>query len=331
MFTAIGKPVLTGRLSVDIILGMKNNIFCIIPLVMAAAASFADGVTFVECPRCDKRMRISEDGRTAFVNLSLIKDEKAKAAMAERAKRYLELAKPVVAANPKTPLMGWSSWNTFAVDISEDIILGVARAMSTNGLKAAGFVYVNIDDGFFDGHGSDGRLKFHPVRFPQGMKGTVDGIHALGMKAGTYSDAGTNTCGSIFNNDHAGIGAGLWGHDAQDCGLYFKELGFDFIKVDYCGGGRMNLDEKVRYTEIANAIAATGRNDVRFNICRWAFPGTWAADIAGSWRTTRDIRASWKSIRDIIAENLYLSAYARPGHFNDLDMLEVGQLHGVMK
>ena len=104
--------------------------------------------------------------------------------MAARAKRYLELAKPVAAANPKTPLMGWSSWNTFAVDISEEIILGVARTMSTNGLKAAGFVYVNIDDGFFDGHGADGRLRFHPTRFPNGMKGTVDGIHALGMKAG---------------------------------------------------------------------------------------------------------------------------------------------------
>ncbi len=310
---------------------MKKIGLLSVPFAMAAMMSFADGVTFVDCPKCDKRMRISEDGRTAFVNSSLVKDQKAKDAMAKRAKRYLELAKPVAAANPKTPLMGWSSWNTFAVDISEEIILGVARAMSTNGLKAAGFVYVNIDDGFFDGHDADGRLRFHPVRFPKGMKGTVDGIHALGMKAGIYSDAGTNTCGSIFNNDHAGIGAGLWGHDAQDCKLYFNELGFDFIKVDYCGGGRMKLDEKERYSEIAAAIAATGRKDVRFNICRWAFPGTWAADIAGSWRTTRDIRASWKSIRDIIAENLYLSAYASPGHFNDLDMLEVGQLHGVMK
>ena len=310
---------------------MKKKHLLGLPLALAATVSFAAGVTFVECPKCDKRMRISEDGLTAFVNTSLITDADGKKEIVARAKRYLELAKPVAAANPKTPLMGWSSWNTFAVDISEEIILGVARAMATNGLKAAGFVYVNIDDGFFDGHGSDGRLRFHPVRFPKGMKGTVDGIHALGMKAGTYSDAGTDTCGSIFNDDKAGIGAGLWGHDAQDCRLYFNELGFDFIKVDYCGGERMKLDEKERYTEIANAIAATGCKDVRFNICRWAFPGTWAADIAGSWRTTKDIRASWKSIRDIIAENLYLSAYASPGHFNDLDMLEVGQLHGVMK
>ena len=96
---------------------MKKNLFLLATLAVASS-SFAEGVTFVECPKCSKRMRISEDGRTAFVNSSLVKDEKSKAAMARRAERYLELAKPVVAANPKTPLMGWSSWNTFAVDIS---------------------------------------------------------------------------------------------------------------------------------------------------------------------------------------------------------------------
>ena len=292
------------------------------------AAAFA-AVNFVECPKCDKRMRISEDGKEAFVNLCRI-DATRKDEMKARAERLLERARPVAPANPLTPLMGWSSWNTFALDISEEIIVGVARTMATNGLKAAGYVYVNIDDGFFDGHGADGRLRMHPVRFPNGMKGTVDGVHALGMKAGTYSDAGANTCGSE-GGDKSGIGAGLYGHDAEDCKLHFNELGFDFIKVDYCGGRKLKLEERTRYTEIANAIKATGRNDVRFNICRWAFPGTWAADIAGSWRTTRDIRASWKSVKDIIAENLCLSAYASPGHFNDLDMLEVGQIKGAVK
>ena len=242
----------------------------------------------------------------------------------------IERPSPVVPANPLTPLMGWSSWNTFAEHISEDIILGVAQAMATNGLKDAGYVYVNIDDGFFNGHGPDGRLRFNPTRFPNGMKGTVDGIHALGMKAGTYSDAGDNTCAS-YGGDKSGLGAGLYGHDAADCRLHFNELGFDFIKVDYCGARHMHLEEKSRYREIAAAIRATGRDDVRLNICRWAFPGTWAADIAGSWRTTRDIRANWNSIRDIISENLYLSAYASPGHFNDLDMLEVGQYRGALK
>ena len=297
--------------------------------VLPVGAEADKSVVFVDCPKCEKRMRISDDGRKAYVNTSKIKPSE-KEAMALRAKKLLELARPVEKANKLTPLMGWSSWNTFAVDISEEIIVGIAQTMATNGLKDAGFVYVNIDDGFFSGHDAQGRLQFHPKRFPNGMKGTVDRIHALGMKAGIYSDAGADTCGSIFNSDGAGVGAGLYGHDAADLRLHFNELKFDFIKIDYCGGNRLKLDERTRYTEIGKAIAATGC-DVRWNICRWAFPGTWAADIAGSWRTTRDIRASWKSIRDIIAENLYLSAYASVGHFNDLDMLEVGQLKGRMK
>ena len=234
------------------------------------------------------------------------------------------------------PLMGWSSWNAFGVDISEDIILDVARAMATNGLKAAGYRYVNIDDGFYAGHGEDGRLRFHPVRFPNGLKKTVDGIHALGLKAGIYSDAGKDTCGSMWvdsgtgGKDASGVGSGLYGHDADDCRLYFNELGFDFIKVDYCGGKKLSLDERERYGEIARAIRATGRADVRLNVCRWAFPGTWISEVADSWRTTADIRANWKSVRTLIDENLYLSAYASPGHYNDMDMLEVGQRTGAI-
>jgi hypothetical protein len=227
--------------------------------------------------------------------------------------------------------MGWSSWNTFGINISEKIILDTAKAMASNGLKEAGYIYVNIDDGFFNGHDENGNLRFHPTRFPNGMKPVVDGIHALGLKAGTYSDAGHNTCGSYGDRDKGGKGAGLYGYDAKDCKLHFNDLGFDFIKVDYCGARGLKLDERQRYTEISKAIKATGRKDVRFNICRWAFPGTWAADIAESWRTTGDIRANWRSVRNIIGENLYLSAYASPGHYNDMDMLEVGQLKGRTK
>ena len=287
-------------------------------------------VEYRECPKCDKRIRIDLAANKAYVNLSRIEGADREA-VAARAARLLDDAKIPPAADAKIrPLMGWSSWNTFGCEISEGLILETARAMATNGLKAAGYTYVNIDDGFFWGHGEDGRLRFHPQRFPNGMKGVVDGIHALGMKAGTYSDAGENTCGSL-GGDKGGVGAGLYGHDAADCQLHFNELGFDFIKVDYCGGKCQKLDERARYTEIANAIKATGRTDVRFNVCRWAFPGTWAADIAESWRTTGDIRASWKSVKAIIAENLYLGAYARPGHYNDMDMLEVGHLKGRVK
>ena len=293
-------------------------------------------VEFRDCPKCDKEIRVAPGAKKAFVNLSRLNGATRESRVA-RAQRILEMARIPPASDPKIrPLMGWSSWNTFACEISEDVILETARAMATNGLKDAGYVYVNIDDGFFDGHGEDGILRFHPRRFPRGMKPVVDGIHALGMKAGIYSDAGADTCGSMYRDangkyDKGGVGGGLYGHDAADCKLHFVDLGFDFIKVDYCGGKTLKLDEKARYTEIAAAIKATGRTDVRLNICRWAFPGTWAADIAESWRTTGDIRANWGSLKKIVKENLYLSAYASPGHFNDMDMLEVGHLKGSVK
>ena len=313
---------------------------CVVSLVLAAASwagNVDSRVEFRECPKCDKRIRIDLAANKAYVNLSRLEGADRNT-VAARAARLLDDAKIPPAHDVKLrPLMGWSSWNTFGVDISESIILETARAMATNGLKDAGYTYVNIDDGFFWGHGEDGILRFHPERFPNGMKPVVDGVHALGLKAGIYSDAGSDTCGSMWGGsgsggkDKGGIGAGLYGHDAADCKLHFNDLGFDFIKVDYCGGGKLKLNEKVRYTEIANAIKATGRTDVRLNLCRWAFPGTWAADIAESWRTTGDIRANWDSVKKIIGENLYLSAYAKPGHYNDMDMLEVGQLKGAVK
>ena len=328
---------------------MKKSYIVLVAAMAAFASSVLSGaggapevsradkrVEYRDCPKCDKRIRVDLAAGKAYVNLSRLEGADREV-VAARAAKLLDAAKIAPTSDPKIrPLMGWSSWNTFGVEISEDVILETARAMATNGLKDAGYTYVNIDDGFFWGHGEDGILRFHPKRFPNGMKPVVDGIHALGLKAGIYSDGGADTCGSMWGGgpdgkDKGGIGGGLYGHDAADCKLHFVDLGFDFIKVDYCGGLVLKLNEKVRYTEIANAIKATGRTDVRLNICRWAFPGTWAADIAESWRTTGDIRANWSSIRRIIGENLYLSAYSKPGHYNDMDMLEVGQLVGQMK
>ena len=295
-------------------------------------------VAVIDCPKCDKRFRIADDGR-ATMNVARLKDDCPDGATLQarterlraRAEAYARRARQFPDGSRKCPLLGWASWNTFSLDINEKVIISIAEAMATNGLKAAGYRYVNIDDGFFMTHDKSGRLVFHPDRFPQGMKRTVDRIHALGLKAGIYSDAGADTCGAVYRGGPAGIGAGLYRHDAADCRLHFVETGFDFIKVDFCGGQRLGLNERVRYTEIAQAIAATGRDDVRFNVCRWAYPGTWVADIADSWRTTGDIRANWRSLRGIIAENLYLSAYASPGHCNDMDMLEVGLLKGRVK
>ena len=224
----------------------------------------------------------------------------------------------------RTPTMGWSSWNTFALNINENLIRQQADAMHQSGLQKAGYLYVNIDDGYWDGRGEDGHLRLNTKLFPSGMRSLVDYIHSLGLKAGIYSDAGDNTCGS--EGKHAwGLGVGFAGHEEQDCQLYFRDWDFDFIKVDYCGGHHMNLDEQQQYTKISNAIKNCGKKDVVFNMCRWAFPGTWGAEVVDSWRTTGDIYNAWKSVKDILAENLYLSAYCHDGHYNDMDMLEVGR------
>ena len=182
------------------------------------------------------------------------------------------------------PIMGWSSWNTYHVNISEELIKQQADALIKHGLKEAGYNYINIDDGFFGHRDETGKMHPHPDRFPNGMKVVSDYIHSLGLKAGIYSDAGDNTCGSIYDNDANGVGSGLYGHEQQDMDLYLKEWNYDFIKIDYCGGRELGLDEEKRYSTICQAIANTGRTDVSINICRWAFPGIWAKRLARSWR-----------------------------------------------
>lgn len=230
--------------------------------------------------------------------------------------------------NPNTPMMGWSSWNTFRININEDLIKETADAMVAKGLKDAGYHFINVDDGFFWGRDEEGNLQYHAEKFPNGMKSVADYIHSKGLRAGIYSEVGENTCGSIWDADKHGIGVGLYGHEEQDCDLYFNQWGYDFIKVDYCGAEKQGLDEESQYTKIFNAIKATGRDDIRFNVCRWMFPGTWVTKIGGSWRISHDIRNNFDKtlgVRDVLEHNLYLSAYASPGHFNDMDMMQIGR------
>ncbi|MDR0688250.1 MAG: alpha-galactosidase, partial [Prevotellaceae bacterium] len=155
-------------------------------------------------------------------------------------------------------------------------------------------------------------------------------------KAGIYSEAGDNTCGSIWDADAYGVGVGFFGHEEQDARTFFDEWGYDYIKVDFCGADRQKLDEKAQYTRIWRAIQSTAKakagGEVRLNICRWAFPGTWVAEVGGSWRISADIRNSFSGeqsglpgVRDIFEQNLYLAAYASPGRFNDMDMMQVGR------
>lgn len=227
----------------------------------------------------------------------------------------------------KPPLMGWSSWNAYMVDISDSIIIHQANLIVKRGLKDAGYGNVNIDDGFFGYRDQRGYMIPHPQRFPGGsaqMRSISDHIHSLGLKAGIYSDAGDNTCGSIYNKDLNGIGAGLWMHDVQDAEQYFNNWNFDFIKIDYCGGIHRRLEERNRYEEIRQVIDSVAGRHIDINVCRWDYPGTWVEKLADSWRISEDIRPVWSSVRHIVEKNLYLSAYAHDGHYNDMDMLAVG-------
>ena len=233
-------------------------------------------------------------------------------------------AAQVVGVEP--PVMGWSSWNTYRVNINEDLIKKQADAMVGKGLRKAGYQFINVDDGFFGWRDEKGVLHTHPERFPNGMKVVADYIHSKGLKAGIYSEAGSNTCGSIWDADKNGIGVGLYGYERQDANLFFNEWGFDFIKIDYCGAGQqLELDEEERYTAIVEAIREVCPRNISLNICRWAYPGTWVKKLARSWRISSDIAPNWEAVKRCIHMNLYLSAYAGGGHYNDMDMLEIGR------
>ncbi len=228
----------------------------------------------------------------------------------------------------KTPLMGWASWNCFRTHISEKIMKEQADALVKTGLADCGYTYFNMDDGFFGGRAADGQLLFHKERFPNGIKVIADYAHSLGLKAGIYTDGGDNTCGHYYDGeDKDGAGVGLYGYEERDLRMFLIDCGYDFIKVDWCGGVRLGLDEKEQYTKIGNIIDdirhETGRQFV-YNICRWQFPGPWAAKVADSWRTGADIAPNFDSVMYQIDMIKPLARYASPGHVNDLDMMQLG-------
>jgi len=228
----------------------------------------------------------------------------------------------------QSPMMGWASWNANSTDINESLINQTANYMISLGLKNAGYNYVNIDDGYFGGRDINGNLECNS-NFPNGMKTVADYIHTKGLKAGIYSDMGSNTCSNLYGNyGDNGKGVGLYGHENQDLNLFFNTWGYDYIKVDYCGGQQQGLDPKTTYTNVANIISGiektVGRN-ITYNVCRWTFPGTWVTTVADSWRMHGDITNTYSSIKSIIEDNLYLSPYASWGHYNDMDMLQLGR------
>lgn len=228
----------------------------------------------------------------------------------------------------KTPLMGWASWNAFRTNINEDLMKKQMDVLVNSGLAECGYIYANMDDGFFGGRDENGHLKFHKERFPNGIKCIADYAHSKGLKAGIYSEGGDKTCGYYYDQElENGLDVGLYGHEEEDLNLYLDELGFDFIKIDWCGGVRLGLDEETQYTKISKIIDEIRHRTNRplvFNICRWQFPGAWAAKVADSWRTGCDIIPTFDSVIHQIDNIKPLARYCSPGHVNDLDMMQIG-------
>ena len=213
----------------------------------------------------------------------------------------------------KTPPMGWNSWNKYQCNVSETLIMGIADAMITSGMKDAGYEYVVIDDCWQVSRDENGEIVVDKDRFPHGMKYLADYIHSKGLKFGIYSCAGSLTC--------EGRPGGL-GHEYQDA-LTYARWGVDYLKYDWCHTSTQNA--KSSYTNMRNALYAAGRPIV-FSICEWGSnkPWEWAGEVGHLWRTTGDISDSWNSMINIFNQQKDLGKYAGPGHWNDPDMLEVG-------
>lgn len=224
----------------------------------------------------------------------------------------------------KTPPMGWNSWNTFACDINETLIKLMADAMVSSGMRDAGYVYINIDDCWHGERDALGFIHEDKTRFPSGMKALADYIHSKGLKIGIYSDAGTQTCGGR---------PGSRGHEYQDA-ITYAQWGIDYLKYDWCNTDGLKADEA--YKTMRDALYSAGRPIV-FSICEWGDnkPWTWATPVGHLWRTTGDITNCWYceqgfgtwvklGVLNILDKQNDLRKYAGPGHWNDPDMLEVG-------
>lgn len=222
----------------------------------------------------------------------------------------------------KTPPMGFNNWNSThcRAEFDHEMVKGIADIFVERGLKDAGYEYVNLDDCWaLPERDANGKLVPDPARFPDGIKAVADYVHSKGLKFGIYTSAGTKTCNT------AGF-PGALGHEESDA-MQFAEWGVDYLKYDNCNN--QGVDAVERYTKMRDALQAasetTGRPIV-YSICEWGQnePWEWAADVGHLWRTTGDISDNWSSMLGIMKQNLPLAEYAGPGHWNDPDMLEVG-------
>lgn len=225
-----------------------------------------------------------------------------------------------------TPPMGWNSWNFFARNVKDADIRATADLLVSTGMRDAGYVYVNIDDTWEGGRDAQGRIQSND-KFPD-MKGLADYVHSKGLKLGIYSSPGAQTCARF---------EGSLGHEEQDAQTY-ADWGIDYLKYDLCSY-RQNMNQQApndtdaqnklmrdAYEKMHQAILKTGRPMV-YSLCQygWDAPWAWAPSVGGNlWRTTGDINATWDRMTLIGREQAGLARFVGPGHWNDPDMLEVG-------
>lgn len=214
-----------------------------------------------------------------------------------------------------TPPMGWNSWNTFKTDINDALVRETADIMVSSGMKDAGYTYLVLDDGWMamQRDSITGNLVPDPQKFPNGMKVLVDYVHSKGLKFGLYNCAGTKTCAGY---------PGTRGYEYQDARFY-AALGIDYLKYDWCFADGINVKEA--YTTMSLALKKAGHPMI-FSLCEWGTnkPWVWAAPVGQLWRTTYDISPVFDVVMQLVDQQDGLRKYAGPDHWNDPDMLEVG-------
>ena len=226
-----------------------------------------------------------------------------------------------------TPQMGWNSWNKFGTDINEQMVKEMADALVSTGLRDAGYNHILLDDGWMEmERDAQGNLIPHREKFPNGIKVVADYVHSKGLKFGLYNCAGSKPCAGY---------PGSRGHEYQDA-LKYAEWGVDYLKYDWCSTGKLNAEEA--YITMRDAIYAAGR-PILLSICEWGTdaPWKWAQSVGHSWRTTGDIYNcfsckhnhggyfSWGALNILdMRDQDELRKAAGPDHWNDMDMLEIG-------
>jgi alpha-galactosidase len=216
----------------------------------------------------------------------------------------------------RTPPMGWNSWNKFAGRVDDATVRNIADAMASNGMKEAGYLYVNIDDTWEAGRDAQGNIQTNK-KFPD-MKALAAYVHGRGLKLGIYSSPGPNTCAGY---------EGSYGHEEQDAKTY-AAWGIDYLKYDWCGARTLYTEdeEPAIYQKMGDALSHSGRPIV-YSLCQYGRVDVWkwGANVGGNlWRTTGDIRDAWDSMSKIGFGQNELAEWAGPGHWNDPDMLEIG-------